>query len=77
MVEASKVVGLLEESVLSEPGSLKVEMAFEDVEGWDSSSMVFFIAEVAGRYGAELAAGDVGACRTIGDLVRHVQQKAG
>ena len=72
MPDVAEVVALLEESVFGEPGTLYAGRPIDEVEGWDSAAMVFFMGEAAGRWGVQLSADDLRACRTIEDLARRI-----
>ncbi len=50
-------------------GTLKGDEKLEDLENWDSVSMVSFIALADEQYGTRLTARQFGNCETVDDLV--------
>jgi acyl carrier protein len=64
----------LEELVEAPAGSLKGTQKLEDLEQWDSVSMVSFLALAEEKSGIQLAPRQLTACATVDDLYRLTQK---
>lgn len=68
-MEKSAFLGLIEDLVEMDKGSLKGDESLSALAGWDSLAVVGFIALVDREFGMEVPAREVSAASTIGDLV--------
>jgi acyl carrier protein len=67
-------VAALEETVEAPAGSLTRAQKLEDLEAWDSVSMVNFLALADEKWGLHLAPRQLTACATVDDLFRLTQK---
>lgn len=64
-----QALALLEQILDAPPHSLTGRERLADLEGWDSLSIVAFIAEVDKQLGVALPGSRVAACRTVDELI--------
>jgi acyl carrier protein len=65
----------LAETVEEPAGSLDGSKKLEDLQAWDSVSMVSFLALAEERWGVQLAPRQLTACATVDDLYRLTQKE--
>jgi acyl carrier protein len=70
-VEQSEFIGLVEEILEAEPGSVHLEDSLDEL-GWDSLSNIGFIAEVDDRLNRSIEAEQLTAATTVADLLAIV-----
>ncbi len=70
------VFSLIEDAALADYGSIVAESNLVEHAGWDSSSVVFFMGDVKGQLGLELAASDLRDCKTAADVLAKLRQIA-
>ena len=68
MSEKEKI-GLLEEIMDLEPGTLHIDDVLADFEEWDSLSALSFISEMDERYGKKVPGGQVRKFVTVADAI--------
>jgi hypothetical protein len=59
----------LDEVMETPPGSLKGTEKIEDLEGWNSTAMIGFIALADTNNGARISPRDILKCSTVNDLL--------
>jgi acyl carrier protein len=69
-----RVLTALEELVGAPAGSLQGTQKLEDLEQWDSVSMVNFLALAEEKCGIQLEPRQLTACTTVDDLFRLTQK---
>jgi acyl carrier protein len=74
-MKTSEFLSLIEDIAEVEPGSLKGGELLSDVEGWDSLSVVAFIAATDKAFGSAPSPASVVSARTVADLVATVADK--
>ena len=70
----AEFLAALEETVEVPAGSLKGAQKLEDLEAWDSVSMVNFLALADEKWGIQLAPRQLTSCVTVDDLFRLAQK---
>ena len=73
MTEQEKLA-LLEETIEAEEGSLKPEMALEEIEEYDSLAKLSIIVMMEDNFGKKLAANDVRAFKTVADILKCMEK---
>ncbi len=68
-----KIIKLLEELVEEDEGALSPEDEMVDI-GWDSITLMGFIAKVDELFGKTLTPQSVADCVTVGDVVQLVNE---
>lgn len=68
-------LNVIEEIVELDPGTLTGDEALADLEGWDSLSIVAFIAATDKHLGGAPPPSVVVSARTVADLVAAVEEK--
>ena len=75
MMSTNDFIGELANIALVSPAELSLETPLDSLEMWDSMAQVATVAMVDESLGAQLPAGGLGACKTIGDIVNLVRDK--
>ena len=57
--------------------TLRPEMTASDVDGWDSLAHVRLLVTIERKFRVKLSSSEVGALKTVGDLVSLVIRKTG
>jgi acyl carrier protein len=70
----AEFLAALEDLVEAPAGSLQGPQRLEDLEQWDSVSMVNFLALADEKCGVQLAPRQLTACATVDDLFRLTQK---
>ena len=63
LLQMDEILGL-------QPGTLRGHEKLEDLENWDSTSLITFIAMAETDSGVPLSPDQIVACSTVGDLLR-------
>lgn len=71
----AKFLNLVEEIAELDPGTLKGNEPLMELEGWDSLSVVAFIAAIDKHLGATPSPVQVASAQTVADLMASVQDK--
>jgi len=66
---------ILDEIVEEDPGTIQGDESLDDLQGWDSLSVVAFIAAVDKHLNATVPAKELVEAKTIGDLLALVADK--
>ncbi len=61
-------LSLLEEVIEADPGTIKGTETLEDL-GWDSLSVLGFIAAIDERFGFDISPKELNKCKTVDDLM--------
>lgn len=69
------LLNLIEEIVELDPGTLNGTESLSDLEGWDSLSVVAFIAATDKHLGSAPPPASVVSARTVADLISTVADK--
>jgi acyl carrier protein len=67
----------MEDALESSPGTVEGSQVLADLEGWDSTAVISFIAMIDSEYGVSLPAKEIAACRTVDDLFELVKRSRG
>lgn len=60
----------LDEILNLPPGTLRGSERLEDLENWDSTSLITFIALAEANRGVSVSPAQIVTCSTVGDLLR-------
>jgi acyl carrier protein len=71
-MDQAKFLERIEEALRAESGTIHMSHQFHDLDGWDSIGALSVIAVIDEQYGVTLDAGELLACRTVGDLASLV-----
>jgi acyl carrier protein len=66
---------LIDDIVEVEPGTVNGATRLNDLEAWDSLSVLQFVVSVDKFFGVTLSAGQVAPCRIVDDLVALLDGK--
>ncbi|HEX5732555.1 MAG TPA: acyl carrier protein [Blastocatellia bacterium] len=61
-------LSLLEEVIEADPGTIKGTETLEEL-GWDSLSVLGFIASIDERFGVDISPKELNKCKTVSDLI--------
>lgn len=63
LLEVDKILGL-------RPGTLRGSERLEELENWDSTALISFVALAEGQNGVQISPVQIVGCSTVGDLLR-------
>ena len=69
LAEIDEILGLA-------PGTLKGDERLEDLENWDSTSLIILISLADANNGVHLSPSQIAKCSTVADLVRLARADA-
>lgn len=67
-----QIIGLIEEALEVEPGSLHVDTSISSVEEWSSIGWLTIVSALDERLGLHLAAKTIRGFQTAGDVIEYV-----
>lgn len=73
-VDSKPLLRQLEDAINVAPGTIHENDCLESLEGWDSIAVISVMAMVEYSYGVTLDPNGMSQCRTVGDLIRLVQE---
>ncbi len=63
------IVRVLEDTLLVERGSIRLDQVLAELEAWDSMGIVAFVGEVDGHWSIRLSVDEILVCETVTDLI--------
>jgi acyl carrier protein len=63
LLEVDKILGL-------RPGTLRGEERLDELENWDSTALISFVALAEGQNGVQISPVQIVGCSTVDDLIR-------
>lgn len=72
-MELTKKLALIEEVLDAEEGSLTVETPLEDVESWDSITMLSLIAMLDEEFDRSISGKELKALKTVADILAYME----
>ena len=73
---AAEVIAVAADVFRVDPGTLTLDSQHGEIAGWDSFSHLILVMEVEQRYSIAIPANRIAALRTLGDMVRTVEELA-
>ena len=72
-MELNKKLALIEEALDTEEGPLRPETPLDDVEEWDSITMLSLIAMLDEEFGKTISGKELKALRTVADILAYME----
>ena len=72
-MDGRDVLSLLEDLFEVDRGVIDLDTALQEIPGWDSLTFVGLIARIDEEFGVTLGPQSVLRCRTIADLLDHIE----
>lgn len=72
-MELNKKLALIEEALDTEEGALRPETPLDDVEEWDSITMLSLIAMLDEEFGKTISGKELKALRTVADILAYME----
>lgn len=72
-MELTKKLALIEEVLDVEEGSITAETSLEDVEEWDSITMLSLIVMLDEEFGKAITGKELKALRTVADILAYME----
>lgn len=72
-MELKKKLALIEEAMDVEEGSLTAETALDDVEEWDSITMLSLIAMLDDEFGKTISGKELKALKSVADILAYME----
>lgn len=72
-MELTKKLALIEEVLDTDESALKPETVLDDVESWDSLSMLSLIAMLDEEFGKTITGKELKALRTVADILAYME----
>ena len=74
-MDGREFLSLLEDLFEVERDAIDLDTPLQDIPGWDSLTFVGLIARIDDEFGVTLGPQSVLRCRTIADLLDHVEEE--
>ena len=76
MSTLNRVADIIRDITQNPDTEITTDTTAPDVEGWDSLSHIYIIAEIEDAFGIRMTAQEGGSIKTVGDLVAIVESKS-
>ena len=76
MSTLDRIATIIKDVTQNENATISATSTAADIEGWDSLSHIYIIAEVEDAFGIRMTAQEGSAIKNVGDLIHLVEAKA-